>query len=246
MPPKPIKALCNMSNAHLPPQGNDEAQTLSIPLLTQTIKSSMWWAYSTMLLFLHRFGDDFASWAEGCECHHWQRVNHGGVADAFQEVRSELGLPAHEGDGARAGPCPLAGLRAVELARGATKGVFEALENFLISEKQEQHHHPSKENPRSKHEALASQYLDELMPATIDVSEELAEKISKHGMKNSPCPPQKNMKRKSRNTCWSCCVTSIWASLTLSVTCNKSCNVGRRCHGSWRRSRSATRRRPAR
>ena len=124
---------------------DDEHKQLKIPLLTKTIRSNEWWSYSFMILRLNSFPGDFCSWAEGCPCHHWLRplglaaraatsdnARYTDLSMMLEVCRKRLGLPTGVGDGVSFGPCPLAGLRAVDFATGAVARYIEVLaESYL-------------------------------------------------------------------------------------------------------------------
>ena len=101
--------------------------TKSIDVLTKTIRDEKFWAYATMVHTLNSLSEEFTSWAGGCPCHGWLhpareqgRAQHSVEAGSLQACRTHLGLPPHEGDGIHVLPCPMAGLRAMELTTRAT------------------------------------------------------------------------------------------------------------------------------
>lgn len=146
--PQRVPSVC------APPGGDGEtgivegaAQEWSIPLVTDSIRSDKWWAYSAMIHELHLFSADFTAWAEGCSCHFWLKAAGGRLQAegmALAVTREALMLPPRVGDGPHCGPCPLAGMRAVELATGALPALFNE---------------------------LAQQHLEELMPSTAGISD---------------------------------------------------------------------------
>ena len=109
---------------------------MNLDLLTKTIKSEKWWAYASMVHTLNSITEEFVSWAEGCACHGWLRQlrerradgqRYSAEAMALQACRKHQGLPSSEGDGIHFKPCPLAGLRAMELATGAIDEFVDSL-----------------------------------------------------------------------------------------------------------------------
>ena len=109
--------------------GGDAAANVDADELTRAIRSSFFWSYGKMVLILNEMADRFASWAEGCACHPFSaRKVHAesllpdqrdreGELDMLNLIRRDCGLSG-PGDGRQFGPCPLAGLRAFELASG--------------------------------------------------------------------------------------------------------------------------------
>ena len=110
--------------------------------LTHAIRSNMFWSYGSLILMLNSVSTRFASWAEGCACHPFGAkikskkatpdVNIDALA-ALDCCRKELGLPASS-DGRAFLPCPLAGLRASELASG---GVEQLVSDMVALSKEE-------------------------------------------------------------------------------------------------------------
>ena len=91
-----------------------------------------------MLLILNEFGTAILAWAENCDCHAWLKPIPRKKRDVFNNVHSEnaqllelcrssLGLAKTTVDGIRMGPCPLAGMRAPELAAGEIEVFIENL-----------------------------------------------------------------------------------------------------------------------
>ena len=111
-------------------------------VLTSAIRSDSFWNFGAMVLALNKAGTDFLEWVEGCSCHPFRRT-----ALRVHEVREpaaqleedaltslvlcrrEFGLDGH-GDGQGFLPCPLAGLRSVELASGAFEDQLASLFNL--------------------------------------------------------------------------------------------------------------------
>ena len=106
-------------------------EALDIRGLTSTIRSDWFWGFGAMVFSLNEAQTDFLAWAEGCACHPFRRTamrardaaQHGSeleedVLAVLAASSRELGLDGN-GDGRKFLPCPLAGLRAVELASGA-------------------------------------------------------------------------------------------------------------------------------
>lgn len=100
--------------------------------LTETIRSNMWWSYSEMLQLVNTVSSQLLSWVEGCSCHGWLQKQHNtrqitSTAKQLDLHRAVLNLPPGVGDGSAFGPCPMAGKRAPELARGFLQTEFAAL-----------------------------------------------------------------------------------------------------------------------
>ena len=98
-----------------------------------------------MVHLLNSLCMDFGSWREGCPCHHWLRrlgvrkqastgQKFGDAALRLKACRKHLNLKAGIGDGIEMDVCPLAGLRAVELACGAVKDYFRVLESDYLAQ----------------------------------------------------------------------------------------------------------------
>ena len=118
------------------PLQSDGDDALNVALLTRTIRSIKFWAYSRMIFKLNSITLTFTSWVEGCDCHGWLRPRVSRAADelrfsreamALEETRKFLRLQSGEGDGVQYFPCPLAGLRATDLATGGLARYFESL-----------------------------------------------------------------------------------------------------------------------
>ena len=103
-----------------------------VSALTAAIRRNVFWGFGSMVLLLNSVSTRFASWAEGCPCHPFRRSKEqkDGVTSASDVefdasvaldcCAKELGLPVN-GDGKSFLPCPLAGLRAYDLASGAVE-----------------------------------------------------------------------------------------------------------------------------
>ena len=117
--------------------GADEApgsvrEEADVSALTAAIRSNKFWGFGSMIFLLNSVGTRFASWAEGCACHpfHRSKKQKDGVTSASDVefdasvaldcCAKELGLPVN-GDGKGFLPCPMAGLRAYDLASGAVE-----------------------------------------------------------------------------------------------------------------------------
>ena len=111
-------------------------------VLTSAIRSDSFWNFGAMVLAMNKAGTDFLEWVEGCSCHPFRRTAlrvHEAREPAAQLeedaltslvlCRRELGLDGH-GDGRGFLPCPLAGLRSVELASGAFEDQLASLFNL--------------------------------------------------------------------------------------------------------------------
>eukprot|EP00971_Amphidinium_carterae_P304532 6051464-Amphidinium_carterae.2 len=98
--------------------------------VTAAIKNPSWWCYSRMICELNNTSANFVSYLEGCPCHGWlQRGACRQQAERLQQLRKELGC-TDANDGLGHIPCPLAGMKAMDLALGdSIKEHFE-------------HHHP--------------------------------------------------------------------------------------------------------
>lgn len=122
----------------------DDIDGQSLELLTTTIRDNKWWGYAMMVHTLNGLSKAFTSWAEGCSCHGWlrpskcaglhnQKKQHSEEAMALEKCRRNLGFSAGEGDGVHFIPCPMAGLRAMELASGGINELFETLSQDYIT-----------------------------------------------------------------------------------------------------------------
>ena len=120
-------------------EGEAGQETLNVDTITACIRSKKWWLQLEAVSELNRLAEDFASWAEGCECHGWLRPVHAHAgpvhlrrqaqfsqeAEQLLAARTMLGLKgASGGDGANF-VCPLAGRRAPDLACGAATEHFQ-------------------------------------------------------------------------------------------------------------------------
>ena len=101
-----------------------------VQAVTHAIRSNWFWGFGTLVFRLNQVNSQFMSWAEGCPCHPWRRsaktdldgdpaqqLEHDAYV-ALEQACRELGLPSGS-DGHSFLPCPLAGLRACELASGS-------------------------------------------------------------------------------------------------------------------------------
>ena len=90
-----------------------------------------------MILMLNEVSTDFASWAEGCDCHPFSNSENSLDPEseanenleallALESCRKERGFPS-AGDGKAFRPCPLAGMRACDLACGAVERQIEEM-----------------------------------------------------------------------------------------------------------------------
>lgn len=132
--PQKFSAGGGESQGPRPDVGSD---TLDLQLITQTIRSARWWAYSHMVLSLHTMADSFRAWAESCPCHDWLQP----VATVQPDVPGQRRCDVFEDDAdelmacrialklpkAEAPLCPMHGKRAVELASGV---VFEMVSDW--------------------------------------------------------------------------------------------------------------------
>lgn len=57
---------------------------------------------------------------------------HADTALQLERTREDLRLPRGQGDGTHMGPCPLAGMRAPELAAGFLEPIFEDVANSFL------------------------------------------------------------------------------------------------------------------
>lgn len=121
-----------------------DKDVLNLNVLSKCIRNPRWWAYTKMLNLLHGVQHDASVWSESCPCHSWlkpiERESRAvaGLANCrnmydepaikLHNCRLTLGLEDRSKDrvdGIRHRPCPLAGMRAPELATGALKAAFE-------------------------------------------------------------------------------------------------------------------------
>eukprot|EP00971_Amphidinium_carterae_P333064 6467561-Amphidinium_carterae.2 len=101
--------------------------------VTEAIKSPSWWCYSRMIWELNNTTATFVSYLEGCPCHGWlKKGTLRAQAERLQQIRQELGcIDAKDGLGHI--PCPLAGMKAMELALGdSIKAHFEHHDPHLV------------------------------------------------------------------------------------------------------------------
>ena len=130
-----------------PPENPRHEDGCDASLLTQTIRSEKWWFFSEMLLRLHNFSHDFATWAEGCPCHFWLRPErhepqsggrvrseHSEACQNLRVIRRMKGLRPGEGDGPEFTSCPLGGRRAPELASNAAERFMEELSKSYVED----------------------------------------------------------------------------------------------------------------
>ena len=101
-----------------------------VQAVTHAIRSNWFWSFGALIFRLNQVNSQFMSWAEGCPCHPWRRSAKTDLdcepvqqferdaLVALEQTCRELGLP-HGCDGLSFLPCPLAGLRACELASGS-------------------------------------------------------------------------------------------------------------------------------
>ena len=108
-------------------------ESASVPEITEAVRSNVFWSFGAMILMLNSVGTRFASWAEGCPCHPFagsskqKQSEHSFEDDALVALeccRQELGMP-RDGDGRSLQTCPLAGLKAGDLASGAVQQHIE-------------------------------------------------------------------------------------------------------------------------
>ncbi|CAE7825398.1 SHE10 [Symbiodinium sp. CCMP2456] len=116
--------------------GGREREPLQLDDITAAVRCKKWWLQLEVVYQLNHFGDEFSSWAEGCQCHGWLRptassaphmrkqVVRSQEAEHLNAARHLLGLSASNGGDGFEFLCPLAGRRAPELACGAVSEHF--------------------------------------------------------------------------------------------------------------------------
>lgn len=110
-------------------QGGDEAPgkvregRLDPLLIQKTVRDGKWWCFGEMLAALHHALSSFAEWCESCPCHWGLRHQSHDFLSAFTGLQTEAGADT-QFDGAHY-QCPLAGLRAPELAAGDWRRVLD-------------------------------------------------------------------------------------------------------------------------
>ena len=112
----------------LPTFTSDEFKLADV---TAAVTSNSWWMYARMVTALNRMAADFTSFLESCPCHSWLRSHDDDDVRVFQQVRKHLGLSENDGDGLSYTTCPLAGMKALQLAQGVTADYFSSYESFL-------------------------------------------------------------------------------------------------------------------
>eukprot|EP00971_Amphidinium_carterae_P352265 6492516-Amphidinium_carterae.2 len=126
---KPLRATwCAKSFLLLHKELMQEDQDhLDVEAITTAIQTPMFWAYGSMLLQLHSWGDNISKWAETCPCHQFLQRRERTAAQPWQE-KVLSSLDQHH-DGCKY-KCRMAGKRAPELASGALQEHMQALTSF--------------------------------------------------------------------------------------------------------------------
>ena len=89
-------------------------ETVNLSKLAEIIGSNFFWAYARMIATCGRTLQSIAAWAEGCSCHSPREVS--------EPCRTIFRKGGTSGSATK-GSCPLAGMRAPELAAGSLGGV---------------------------------------------------------------------------------------------------------------------------
>ena len=124
------------SEAAGPNPASDPIASLSsnefhVKQITEAIRSNSFWIYARMISKLNGVAASFESFMESCACHSWISSS-SSVAQQLQQARLLLGLPTHDVDGIHHSPCPLAGLRALDLAKGVAQAHFQTTDATLL------------------------------------------------------------------------------------------------------------------
>ena len=99
---------------------------LDIHLTHAAIHDGLFWNFAKVLAMLHQSLLDLGGWMEACPCHQAQQSF--GKADwaLLQAIRDDLSVTEHACDSSSF-VCPLAGLRAAEMAAGDWRETFASL-----------------------------------------------------------------------------------------------------------------------
>ena len=139
----PVKLSAKSSNNQKTLDEND-LTALNMQALTAAVRSTKWWVFTMMLACLHRFVQNMCSWAEDCPCHDWLRPRttcsnkeqeYSTEARALEQTRIDMGLNDNSKvrrDGVGYGPCPMAGMRAVQLALGLLADIFRGIFDLFL------------------------------------------------------------------------------------------------------------------
>lgn len=92
--------------------------------MTTDLKDDFWFAYARMLLTLHNLSRDLSGWAESCPCH--EHLRHSQPAPKASQLQAESGLRWVT-------TCPMAGMRAHQMAAGEFAGIISAHSKELMT-----------------------------------------------------------------------------------------------------------------
>ena len=139
-------ALFKSNDSSQQDDGRGDDSALNVDVITRAIQSKKFWLQCEVVLSLNQVAADFASWAEGCECHNWlrplpsrgpaqvvdarkawRRREYSEEAEQLAAARAFMGLSTADGGDGSGFVCPMAGCRAPELACGAAQTHFERL-----------------------------------------------------------------------------------------------------------------------
>ena len=120
-------------------------EPLSLEATTSAIRSQRWWLETELVMRLNSFGSEFASWAEGCDCHAWLRqptlpkLMCGSSSSSQKKpsltvARRMLGLCAADGGDGVGHVCPFAGRRSAHLDCGAVEELFSSLSGVHLQD----------------------------------------------------------------------------------------------------------------
>ena len=98
---------------------------LDAVFVEKTVRTNFWWCFGEMLNFLHSVLGDFQEWCGSCYCHvPLKKLDRMEAAQFLKRQRDANAEVAFDG------PffcCPMAGLRAPELAAGAWRDIMDQL-----------------------------------------------------------------------------------------------------------------------
>ena len=109
---------------------NDEAPArvkegkLDLGLIQRTVRNGKWWAFAEMLCTIHKVLAQFQEWSESCPCHYHHLLLDKDEKEELRDLEAEAGIAGAAGASRE---CPLAGLRAPEMAAGSWKIILEVL-----------------------------------------------------------------------------------------------------------------------